>query len=96
VTPQQQERLFKIVRERYKGWDIKQVSGYVHGVADGLKRTEPRQVYIRGFKKNKPYARGYIYGFIDAYGVDALIAEWGRELNLSGANIVYRWWENAE
>lgn len=93
MTPKDQEKLFKAVRERCPDWDNKQASGYVHGVVDGLRRKEPRRVYVRGFVKNKRYALGYIAGFVDAFGADAYLTDWGRELGLSPQNFSYRWWE---
>jgi len=94
MTPQDQEKLFKAVKERFHCWGAKQVSGYVHGVVDGLKCNEPQQDYVRDFKKKrKTYAHGYIYGFVDAYGSDALTADWSRELpELSMEALEYRWW----
>lgn len=93
MTPQDQEKLFKAVQKHF-GQNDKWSSGYVHGVVDGLKRSEPRRAYIRKFEKGKSdYAIGYIFGFIDAYGADALLAEWNKKL--SPNKMEYRWWENA-
>ena len=95
MTPLEQSKLFKAAREHFKKWKSRQISGYVHGVVVGLTRKEPWEDYVHDFRKNKPYAVGYIYGFIDAYGADALNAEWCRDLNLSGHTLEYRWWANA-
>lgn len=96
---QEQEILFKLVQNRFKHWSIRQVSGYVHGVNDGLWRSEPKRVYVRGYQKQKPYAIGYIAGFIDAYGGDAYFTEGIKELLQMHLDepkrLNYRWWENA-
>lgn len=96
MTPQEQEKLFEKVRRRYKNWDFRQASGYVHGVVDGLRLNEPQPYYIRGFDELEPYAICYIYGFIDAYGEDAFDAAWNQEFRISKTVLCYRWWENVE
>ena len=94
MTSKEQERRFELAREHFKNWNAEQISGYVHGAADGYKRDEPRQIYIERFKEIKDhYALGYIFGFVDAYGEDALTAEWSRELGLGNSVLDYRWWE---
>ena len=67
MTPVEQGKLYKAIRLRCPGWSQKKHSGYVHGAVDGSRRSEPRQVYVRGFRKEKDYDVGYIYGFIDAF-----------------------------
>ncbi len=94
TTPIEQGKLFKVTRKRCPNWSQKKHSGYVHGAVDGSRRSEPRQVYIRGFRKERDYDVGYIYGFIDAYGEDAFHAEWAVELCLSQKSLAYRWWDN--
>ena len=70
-SPKEQEKFFKLVRAKFKDWSAKKASGYVHGVVDATSRAQPRRVYIRKFDKSE-YASGYIYGFIDCHGADAL------------------------
>ncbi len=94
MTPIEQGKLFKLTRKRCPGWSQKKHSGYVHGAVDGSRRSEPRRQYIHGFRKEKDYDVGYIYGFIDAYGEDAFHAEWAMELCLSQKSLAYRWWDN--
>lgn len=94
MSPTEQGKLFKLIRLRCPSWSQKQHSGYVHGAVDGSRRSEPQRVYQRGFEKEKPYAIGYIYGFIDAYGQDAFSAAWAINLYLSQKHLDYRWWEN--
>lgn len=93
LSPRNQEELFKAVQKRFKDWGSEQASGYVHGAADGLELNEPRRIYPRRFVKENcdPYAIGYIYGFIDAYGTDTLTAEWSQGLELLHKH-EYRWW----
>jgi len=98
MTPQEeQEKLFRMVRKRFHDWHIKQVSGYVHGVVDAVRRKEPRRVYVRKIQKNSSYARGYIYGFIDAYGVDIVTTDWYQLILhlLPNRAPFYRWWQSA-
>ena len=92
MKPEEQEKFFRLVQKHFPDWSSKRVSGYIHGVVDGLKRSEPRRVYVRLFKKTRPYAIGYIYGFIDAYGVDALMASWSQDLPVGSTSMQYRWW----
>lgn len=92
MKPQDDEKFFQLVKKHFPAWSLKRVSGYVHGVLDGYKRNEPRRVYVRLFKKDKPYATGYIYGFIDAYGIDALMAKWSQDLPVGNIAPEYRWW----
>lgn len=94
MIPTLQEKLFLLVRQKFPDWNVRRLSGYVHGVVDGLRRDEPRRVYVRGFTHKKPYALGYIYGFIDAYGGDAFFSEWIGELEgLTERSLDYRWYE---
>lgn len=98
MTPKDQDRLFKLTREHFPDWSTKQVSGYVHGVADSHRRKEPRRVYIRGVNKvrsAKLYALGYIYGFIDAYGGDAYFTPWWKDIEIPLV-LDYQWWRHAE
>ena len=96
MTPRLQEKLFQLARQRYADWDTKKLSGYVHGIVDGLRRDEPRAVYLRSFRKQKPYAIGYIYGFIDTYGADAFFSEWIGDLDgITERSMEWRWWEDA-
>ena len=93
MLPKNQLELFEFVKRRFKNWSSNRTSGYVHGVADGYNRTEPQQIYIHKFKKKSEYAIGYIYGFIDCYGADALMTEWSRQLEISEKSLEYRWWD---
>lgn len=93
MSPKDQEKLFEEVQKRHKLWTPWEASGYVHGVVQGLTCKEPPHVYIQRFLGNEPYACGFIYGFIDAYGNDVFTSKWIRELELSKAILHYRWWE---
>ena len=96
MKPAEQEKLFEQVRVKFPKWSIKRASGYVHGVNDGMHREEPRRVYVRGFGKHKEYAIGYIYGFVDAYGLDAFFLRWMAELGQPLKHVLdYRWWSRA-
>ncbi|MBU2051425.1 MAG: hypothetical protein KKH61_20950 [Gammaproteobacteria bacterium] len=96
MKPIEQEKLFKKVRAKFPKWSNRRASGYVHGVNDGMQREEPRRVYVRGFGKRKEYAIGYIYGFIDAYGIDVFYDSWINDLAQSiGYKLDYRWWTRA-
>ena len=95
-----QEKFFQAVKKHFPNWELKRVSGYVHGVLHGFKRSEPKQVYLRGFKKNKRYATGYIEGLVDAHGADAIFADWAKDLfPCTNPEEVFvfngRWWEHA-
>ena len=97
LSPNEQSKLFTAARERFKKWTSRQVSGYVHGVTRGLAHDRPHQDYIDAGKKREKYALGYIQGFIDAYGTDALAAKWCSELaelNLVLFDCNYRWWND--
>ena len=94
MLPDQQEALFQQVRKRYPGWSLKQASGYVHGVVDGFKRPAPRRVYIRKCQRDKPYALGYIKGFVDAFGPDALFAPWAGGVYWPKIDTAFLWWEH--
>lgn len=90
MTPQEQEALFARVKERFCNRPYTWASGYVHGVVDGLERSEPRLEYLQDYK-TRPYAGGYMYGFIDAFGSD--IDKWYENLDLDPNPADYRWWE---
>ena len=92
MTIEEQQKLFAAVRKRWKKWSGHRASGYVHGVINGLSYNKPLQFYVQRFKDD-PYAYGYIYGFIDAYGEDALTAEWSQGLNIAKEAVSYHWWE---
>lgn len=95
MIPKLQEKLFKLVQQRFANWSTRKCSGYVHGVVDGLRRDEPRRVYHRLFNKHNPYATGYIYGFIDTYGGDAFFSEWIGELeDITERSMEWKWWED--
>lgn len=86
MTPQEQERLFKRLRENYPTRGAKWASGYVHGMCDAETRDTARPVYVlvwRGVMQQwiifwdndlndeeKRYAVGYIAGFAQARNVD--------------------------
>ncbi len=98
MTPEDQEKLFKLTREHFPDWSAKQVSGYVHGVADSSRRKEPRRVYIRGVNKvnsSKVYALGYLCGFVDAYGGEAFFTHWWKDIQIPMV-FEHRWWEHVE
>ncbi|HEC62412.1 MAG TPA: hypothetical protein ENI27_09225 [bacterium] len=90
MTVIEQEKLFKRVQKRFFVYHtLTWISGYIHGVIDGLEKDEPRSEYI---KVHGPYATGYKYGFADAYGSDAL-CKWSVPTMPQGPD--YRWWERA-
>ena len=95
----QQERLYQMATSRFPDWEPRQVGGYVHGVREGYLRTKPRQVYVRGSRKKRPepYAVGYIYGFVDAFGADALLPLVQQGLSgIMNYRSYHRWWEKSE
>ena len=97
MIPLEQEKLFKAARDHFgKGWCRERISGYVHGVIDGSEHHNPHRAYIQGFKREEPYALGYIFGFIDAYGADVFATEWCEELRLSMDCMDYKWWRECE
>ena len=97
MNPQEQEKLFEKVRKHFPAWNFAHAGGYVHGVTDGLRCSDPQQNYIDRFKGNDCYAVGYICGFVDAYGEDVLTTDWYQnELMLPDILPDYRWWENVE
>lgn len=96
MTPKEQEALFRRVRKRYPDWSLRQASGYVHGVMDGFKRSAPRRAYIRKCQKDRPYALGYIKGFVDAFGPDALFAIWAREVYWPKIDTEFLWWKSPD
>lgn len=90
MNSQDQEKLFKLVRKRFKNWTVKKASGYVHGVNDCLEEREPFPAYALGMITSA-YATGYRFGFVDAYGSDALL-KWELPASIPAD---YRWWANA-
>ena len=92
MTPTEQEKLFKQVRNRFDLWNIERASGYVHGVVDGLGEDNPRDDSLQGYDEDRPYDVGYVYGFLDARGSDT-IGKW--ILQLADISVDYRWWEHA-
>jgi len=40
------------------------------------------------------YALGYLQGFVDCMGVDALCTEWAKAVGITTADV--RWWEHAD
>ena len=93
LTPKVQEKLFELSKRRFSNWSTRQVSGYVHGIVDGLTRKKPQRVYVRNYDLYDPYAMGYILGFIDAQGLDAFASPWARSLGFCAGIIYYRWWD---
>jgi len=89
LTPKVQEKLFELSRKRYPDWSTRQISGYVHGIVDGLTRKQPRRVYERDIDKPDRYACGYMYGFYDANGATGCVEIWGQKSRM----IEHRWWE---
>ncbi len=93
MTTQEQENLYALLKKRYPAWDLRRVSGYVHGAVSGYTRRKPPQVYLYRFKEDDPYSVGYIYGFIDAYGHDAVAMEnWAADLGITVDVVDWEWW----
>ncbi|GAH37731.1 unnamed protein product, partial [marine sediment metagenome] len=90
MTPQEQEKLFKKVRRRFRRWSERKCSGYVHGVVDEARRktANPEMVKYR----NEAYCCGYLCGFIDARGFDAA----SRYKYIIRPIGYYRWWADAK
>jgi len=82
MTPELQEKLFKLVRKKFPRWSKLKASGYVHGVVNGIAAHFPKYPVPNG-----TYSEGYMYGYIDAYGEDALPRGYRRKLE-------YRWWDD--
>ena len=93
LTPKVQEKLFDLTRKRFHTWSTRQASGYVHGIVDGLTRKKPRRVYVQNYNIYDHYASGYVLGFIDTQGQDALATPWARNLGLCFETVYYRWWD---
>ena len=95
MDPIEQGKLFVATQRRYRDWTIKHVSGYVHGVVDGLNRDKPQEVYVQRLLKPKRnlYTIGYITGFIDAQGNDVAF-DLGMRFKFAPKTIDYRWWES--
>ena len=92
MTLDQQETLFALVQHRFYGWSKAKCSGYVHGVADEGFRTQPQVEILRGaHQQGRGYAVGYIYGFLDARGSDAVKEPWTKCWDKA---LEFRWWEN--
>ena len=88
-----QQELLKKVLVKWPEWSAEMASGYVHGVWDEARREAPPRSYRKeAALVNKPYARGYVWGFVDARGPDIfdLCTE------LFSPSIDFRWWENAK
>lgn len=74
MTHDESERLFIRVKKRFNTNDIF-ASGYVHGVSDGMDANRPKPKYGHDFFASSDqaptvYAKGYIFGYVDAYGED--------------------------
>ena len=92
MTPDFQKSLFKRVRSRFRRWNKRQCSGYVHGVADQDRDLPPSPDMIArcNYIPEDIYAVCYLYGYADALGPDAAEYPWcyGRSV------IEHRWWIN--
>jgi len=93
LTPKVQEKLFELSKRRFSNWSTRQVSGYVHGIVDGLTRKQPRRVYVRNYHEADRYAIGYIDGFVAAYGPDVFVDSWTKYMVINPDNIEHRWWD---
>ncbi len=93
MNAKEQQVFFGLVRKRYDKWNLEQVSGYVHGVVDS-NRGEPQSEYLQRLRSTSPdhYAIGYLFGFVDGYGEDALTAKWNQDLRISVKTIEWNWW----
>ncbi len=109
MTPAEQEALFKKVQTYWDTpWGPLMASGYVHGIVDEARRTEPKDLYVREVRANpegfdfNSYARGYLFGFADARGYDILGQEWakgpvGRVIFEDGEDgIDFEWWKKED
>lgn len=87
MLPEVQERLFKRVRRRFRQWDKRHCSGYVHGVADHERGLDPSEDMIA--QQDDLYARGYRFGYADAHGPDPEHEHWYPFT--PGCD--FRWWQ---
>lgn len=86
-----QEKLFKRIRKRFKDRPKKWASGYLHGILDEAKREKPDRAYL-GMTRHE-YNSGYIYGFIDARGIDVKQDAWYQRLvDKLGHKIEFQWY----
>lgn len=86
MNPAEQLALFKKVRRKFRWTDERWASGYVHGVVDEELHCRPDKYYVTSLANNH-YAGGYLQGFTDARGTDALKESW-----CAGGKIRFRWW----
>ena len=84
----EQERLYQRVRDVhfYLGTTLQWLSGYVHGVQYAETHREPDKTYQHEAHMREDYAEGFMQGFIDYHGDDAL--HWMP----TGSTCHYRWW----
>ena len=86
----EQEALFEKVKERHPKWAFSRCSGYVHGIVDEGKVSEPLDCYLGNYDA---YSKGYVGGFIDARGEDAFLTDWFQtHYGEIGYNIDFQWW----
>lgn len=86
MNPAEQAKLFKKVRRKFRRNSERWASGYVHGVVDEGLHCRPDKDYWTNSGIDK-YAAGYMQGFTDALGTDALKESW-----YPGTRIRFRWW----
>ena len=85
----EQEALFEKVKAHFLTWNASQCSGYVHGIVDESRVSEPLDCYMGNYDA---YSKGYIDGFIDARGGDVVTEEWFKAVFDRGIAIDFKWW----
>jgi hypothetical protein len=76
MSPQEQEALFKSMKESHPQWHPQFISGYVDGAQDEDRRSEPNSVHVHQAHDLRIYSLGYLTGFAIHRGVDCEIEPW--------------------
>lgn len=93
ITLTEQEVLFRRVCERFN-CVTRWVSGYVHGIMDGGRKSGPDPHWKKDALAQDEYALGYLQGFVDEVGVDALCTKWAAAAGITTADV--QWWKDAD
>lgn len=90
MSPEEQTLLYEKTRRHHPKWEPTRCSGYVHGIVDEDRLSEPQDYYLGS---HDPYSEGYILGFIDARGPDIFLMDWFvGEYGDMGYEIDCQWW----
>ena len=91
ITTENQEEFFKLVRKRWPKWSARQASGYVAGALRGREGASLQLWETVDFGV-ADYVTGFVFGWVDIYGFDALELLWVKALGLSEHDLDYLWW----